>query len=157
MELSITEVGWLTLGAFLLGLAFGGQADFLGFRASLDTGAGELYLTPVAVVSLERMPISGHKGATTLGGTILATRFAAGLTPQGTLLEGGAGWAATLRYEMGHVDRWMAYGLEYPLHVLAEPCAHDPGYAWFGAVCPSLERTQAAPPPVTGALRLAWR
>lgn len=144
MSFELTPVGGLSLVALVLGILFGGTAQLVGFQLGANLEAQHLWLTPLVVVHLEAPPLSGS--ALTLGSTLL---IAPGEHKSGIHETGNV-----LRYELGHVNGWMRYGLGYGIKVLAEPCQHDPRAIW--AVCPSEERQRLPIAPTTGVFIWRW-
>ena len=152
--IELTAVGWLQVAGLVLGLLMGGQAQPIGLKASFDPYANALYITPLVVVWMPELPMAQ---AITLGGTILQKpitwRYCGG--PYGICEidqeETQRLNTEVIRYELGHVEGWNAFGLSYTLEVLRDPCIHDP--AWF-----CLERGYQRPyrnlVPTTGAIKV---
>lgn len=156
--MEITEIGLLGLAALAVGLLAGGQVVGSGFLLSaqlpLQPGPASLYLTPVAVVRVSDGPLHDRWWAhgLTLGGTVV---YGDPNPPHLGLPRPGLEEMRREieRYELGHLEGWAHYGLEYMLRVLAEPCVYDPKAGW-ATHCPNDRRPPLLLPPRTGAFRL---
>jgi hypothetical protein len=161
MNVEITPLGWLTLLALGAALTLGGQASLGGFGAFLSVGpeSATLGFTPTVVAHVATYD-QNLQGGITLGGTIVVSspKSATDCLPRcqqvGRWLEG---WRQDiLEYELGHLQGWSHYGLEYALKAIAENCRYDPRMPWLGNVCPNRERPPMALEPRTGAFEIKW-
>jgi hypothetical protein len=165
MDITLTPIGWLTLLSLAAVSMLGSQITPIGISAYLEFGPQKntLGITPIVLAQSSNYQF---QGAVTLGGTIVM------VSPQSALdciprcqqvakwLEG---WQRDLlAYELGHVDGWKHFGIQYGLKVLEADtrCLYDPqGFAFLFGKCSSpyrpfgiLERLE----PRQGAIEFRW-
>lgn len=141
--IEITELGWLSIGAMLIGIMAGGQLVGGGFIISAEIPRASeptLLLTPITIWRVNNTFGNLAAGGFTLGGTIVYVTARNELASEIEL------------YELGHVWAWAAYGLQYPNRIASDTCLHDPRAGW-ASHCPNKIRPPQLLIPRSGAIR----